>query len=194
MQNINNKNMLYRWQKIMAGIFIGLVLVGFSIPQFSQAQEAETTTNPNVLEATPQNVSNTDFDGAQPNAVEPTAGSAGPSIMKNLQFFGDLLGMKATDPRAILARLVKSALSLLGIIVLVLILWSGLKYMMAGGDEERAKNARSTFVNTLIGLFIILAAYSIVNFVFGALTGAIVPIDNNSAPVSPANPDPVVNP
>ncbi len=193
--------MMSRLKQIIFVSIISLQLVSFFIPQLSRAQVVETTTNPNILEpqapvVDPYTQTTTEYN---PNQVipnnEPAGGSAGGSILRNLWIFGQGLGMSATDPRTILARLIRMALSFVGIIVLVLILWSGLSYMTAGGDEERAANARKTFFNTLIGLVIILMAYSIVTFVLKAFTGTVTTPDPAIVPTQPAiNSDPVVNP
>jgi hypothetical protein len=193
--------MMLRLKRVMICSAVSLQLIGFFIPQLSQAQENGTTTNPNILQPPEDAVedsiaqTSTEFrpDPAVPN-TEPVSGSAGGSMLRNLLIFGQGLGMDAVDPRIILARIIRMALSFIGIIVLVLILWSGLRYMTAGGDEEKAASARKTFFNTLIGLFIILAAYSIVTFVLRAFSASNTSIDPVATPVSPNVSDPVVNP
>ncbi|MBI2436399.1 MAG: hypothetical protein HYV41_01480 [Candidatus Magasanikbacteria bacterium] len=70
----------------------------------------------------------------------------------------------------IVANLINVALSLLGIILLVLILWSGLLWMTSGGDDEKVKKARATLVGAIIGLIIILMSGSIVTFLIDALS------------------------
>lgn len=73
------------------------------------------------------------------------------------------------DPRLIVARLISLAMGFLGIIFLLMILASGFAYMTSGGDDEKVKNAKKIFINAIIGVAIILMAYSIVYFVINTL-------------------------
>lgn len=49
-------------------------------------------------------------------------------------------------------------IGILGLIFLVLIIWDGIKWMMAGGDEEKVTKAKTGIRNRTIGLSIILLA------------------------------------
>ncbi len=95
-----------------------------------------------------------------------------PEILETLKIFGANMGLPDTDPRIIFARLIRSAMGFVGIVMLVMILWSGLLFMTSGGDEDKVKRAKMTFFNAIIGLIIILSAYSIVAFVLQALSAA----------------------
>jgi type IV secretion system pilin len=67
--------------------------------------------------------------------------------------------------RDITAKIIKSMLSLVGIIFLVLIITSGIQWMMAGGNEETITKAKKKITNATIGLAITMLSYSIVYFV-----------------------------
>ncbi|MDD4332660.1 MAG: pilin [Patescibacteria group bacterium] len=73
------------------------------------------------------------------------------------------------DIRVIIAKLIKIMLGLLGIIFIVLIIYSGFKYMTSQGNEEQVKESVNTIKRAVIGLIIILAAYSITQFVTDCL-------------------------
>lgn len=94
----------------------------------------------------------------------------GNDIIKTLRIFGANMGLPNTDPRAIVAQLIRTAMGFLGIIAVIMILISGAKLMISGGEKEKVRQAKSTFFNALIGLFIILSAYSIVAFVLNTLS------------------------
>lgn len=79
------------------------------------------------------------------------------------------LGLPATDIRLIIARIIRAALGLLGIVLLVLFLYGGFLYMTSGGNEEQVASAKKILINATIGLAIILTAYSIVLFVMHIL-------------------------
>jgi len=64
---------------------------------------------------------------------------------------------------------ISAFLGLLGIIFLVLIIYAGYNWMTAQGDEEKVTIAKNTLTRAVIGLIIIVAAYSITYFVFSSL-------------------------
>ena len=69
----------------------------------------------------------------------------------------------------LVARIIRIILSLLAIIFLVLTIVAGFRWMTAAGNEEAVKKAQGTIKTAIIGLVIVLAAYSITYFVFKAL-------------------------
>ena len=70
------------------------------------------------------------------------------------------------------ALVIKGFLSLLGIIFIILIILSGFNWMTSEGDEQKISKAKDTIRTAIIGLFIVIAAYSITYFVFNALPWA----------------------
>ena len=79
--------------------------------------------------------------------------------------YGRFTGLGKRDVRATAATIINILLSLLGIITLGYIIYAGFQWMTAGGNEEKAGEARSTIYSAVIGLIIILTAYGITNFV-----------------------------
>lgn len=71
-------------------------------------------------------------------------------------------------------KVINVALGIIGLVLIVLIVYSGWKWMVAGGNDEQVKAARDTIINAVIGLAIILAAYAITTFVINALIEATV--------------------
>ncbi len=76
-----------------------------------------------------------------------------------------------TSLAGIVATVIKAFLGLLGIIFLILIIYAGYNWMTAQGEEEKVTKAKDTLQRAVIGLIIIIAAYSITYFVFNALPG-----------------------
>lgn len=70
-----------------------------------------------------------------------------------------------------IATIIKTFLGLLGIIFIVLVIWSGYEWMTAGGNEEIVTKSKARLTRAVIGLIIIVSAYSVTYFVFGALDG-----------------------
>ncbi|MFA6547787.1 MAG: LamG-like jellyroll fold domain-containing protein [Candidatus Magasanikbacteria bacterium] len=81
-------------------------------------------------------------------------------------------GLPTTDIRTIVAKIIKAALGLLGIVALCLILYAGYLWMTAGGDDEKVATSKKILINATIGLVIILSAYAIVSFVMNKLVEA----------------------
>lgn len=59
-----------------------------------------------------------------------------------------------------------AALSLVGIIFFIFIIYGGYQWMVGRGNEEDAKKAIETIFASIIGLIIVLFAYAITTFVF----------------------------
>lgn len=66
--------------------------------------------------------------------------------------------------------LVKTFLSLLGIIFIGLIIYAGYNWMIAGGDEAKVTKAKDTIRSAIIGLIIIVASYSIWFFIYNFIS------------------------
>ena len=69
------------------------------------------------------------------------------------------------DPRETVARTIRVALELIGAIFLILTVYAGFLWMTAAGAEEQVAKATGILKMAVIGLIIILAAYSLTNFV-----------------------------
>lgn len=86
--------------------------------------------------------------------------------------YGTAAGLGSKDVRETVAKIIQVALSLLGIVALVIILAGGFQWMTAGGEEEKTTEARKRIVAGIIGLAIILSAFAITRFVFRQLSTA----------------------
>ncbi len=78
-------------------------------------------------------------------------------------------GLVATDPRIIIANVIKIFLGFLGLISVILVMYAGFLWMTAGGDATKIEQSKNIMKNALIGLLIILSAYAIVSFIFRLL-------------------------
>lgn len=76
------------------------------------------------------------------------------------------------DIRYIAARIINIVLTLLGIIFLILLITAGFRYMTAGGNEDQVKASIKQITQAVIGLVIILAAWSITYFIIVRLRAA----------------------
>jgi len=69
----------------------------------------------------------------------------------------------------IIVAIIQVALSLLGIIFLIIIVFAGYSWMTAAGNEEAVKKAQDMIKRAIIGLVIVLMAYTITYFIFNQL-------------------------
>lgn len=69
-------------------------------------------------------------------------------------------------------KVVVLALSFVGIILFIIILYAGFLWMTAGGDTEQVAKAQKWILNSIIGLLIILSAYGISKFVINQMLEA----------------------
>jgi Type IV secretion system pilin len=86
--------------------------------------------------------------------------------------YGADTGLGSTDVRTTVARIIRVALGLLGIVAVAGIVVGGFMYMTAGGNEEKAGQGTKAITAALIGLIIILSAYAIASFVISNLVAA----------------------
>ncbi len=66
----------------------------------------------------------------------------------------------------VVATAITAFLSVLGLIFMLLILYSGYLWMTAGGNAEQVTKARDGIIRSIIGLVIIVSSYAIMHFVF----------------------------
>lgn len=78
-------------------------------------------------------------------------------------------GLPAGSLPSLIARIVQSALLLVGVIALGFIVYGGFRYIMSRGDEREVETAKNTITYAVIGIIVIGLAYAIVTFVVGAL-------------------------
>lgn len=63
---------------------------------------------------------------------------------------GDIIGM---------------VLSFVGVIFLIIIIYSGIMWMTAMGNDQKVEKAKTMVINATIGLIIVFSAYAITNFI-----------------------------
>jgi amino acid transporter len=74
------------------------------------------------------------------------------------------------DPDNLLNQLVGILIAIAGLLFFFMLLFGGIRYMVAGGDPKNAESARKIITNALIGLLIVVGAY-LITTVLGELLG-----------------------
>lgn len=77
---------------------------------------------------------------------------------------------KPTPIPTVAGNIINILLAIGGIIFLLLVVYAGYQYLTAAGDEKKVTTAKQTLANGVIGLILIIAAYSISSFVLEALS------------------------
>lgn len=54
-----------------------------------------------------------------------------------------------------------------GFLAFLFLIWNGIRYITSNGDPKKAETARGGIINSIIGIVIIVAAYSIIKFGVG---------------------------
>jgi len=105
--------------------------------------------------------------------ISPRLVLAADSALQKLEKVGSTDGpyqqMGSVGIGTIAGSAVSVALSLLGVIFLVLMLYAGYNWMIARGEEEKVTKAKDTITRALIGLIIVVGAYAIWRFIFASL-------------------------
>jgi hypothetical protein len=77
----------------------------------------------------------------------------------------------SATPEAIIGRIIKYALGLVGIVFFVLMVYAGFTWMTARGEEKKVKEAEGTIKAAVIGIVIVALAYGITSYVLTNVSG-----------------------
>lgn len=93
-----------------------------------------------------------------------TRGFGGPGgTSEDIPFFGQGIP-------GIIGVLIGVVLSFVGVLFLVLMVYGGVLWMTARGNEQQIEKAKDLIIASIIGLIIVMGAYAVTNFIGGALT------------------------
>ena len=79
---------------------------------------------------------------------------------------------QAPDLPTLVGKIINIFLSILGVLFVVLMVYAGYLWMTSYGDEKKVTKAKSLIIDAVLGLIIILTAYTISTFVVSALIKA----------------------
>lgn len=98
-----------------------------------------------------------------------------PAFAQEVDFesFAETAGFSTTvSITVIIARLIRTAITLVGVVTVAFLVYGGFVWMTSGGDAARLKKAKGIITSAIIGLLLVLASFAIVSFVLGALVTA----------------------
>lgn len=78
---------------------------------------------------------------------------------------------KITDPQGYFATVIgfviNWVLAIVAIIAFIYLIINGVNYITAGGDAEKATKARTGIINAIIGIIVVVIAFTILRFAVG---------------------------
>jgi len=101
-----------------------------------------------------------------------------PNLAKAQIFSPEPTAVNEASERAVggvdlVSRFLIIGLGIAGLIMVVMLLWGTFKFITSQGDESQVNNARGAVINAIIGIVIVLLAYSLVRILTNALTGGV---------------------
>jgi len=77
-------------------------------------------------------------------------------------------------PEAYISRIITIILSVLGVVFLGFIIYGGITWMIAQGNEEKVSKAKELITEAIIGLIIVITAYAITYFILKLTSGSLL--------------------
>lgn len=77
----------------------------------------------------------------------------------------DLKGFDSSKIPGKIGSIIGTVLGYTGTVFFILVVYAGIMWMMAGGNEENIKKAQGILKTAIIGLIIIMSAYAITQFI-----------------------------
>ena len=75
-------------------------------------------------------------------------------------------GSAKQDLPDVITTIINVMLFIAGALAVIMIIYGGIRYITAHGDEKQVKVAKDTIVYSVVGLIIAILAYALVNWVF----------------------------
>lgn len=95
---------------------------------------------------------------------------------KKVNEFAEISGYSTESSGALLDEIIINiitiVLSIVGLVFVILIIYSGFNWMTAGGVEEKVTKAKKTIKSSLIGLIVVMASYAISYFILEFVIGS----------------------
>lgn len=82
--------------------------------------------------------------------------------------------MTNQDPRTVAGDFIMIALSFLGIITVIIILFAGFKWMTSGGNQETVASSKKMLIAGLIGLLIILFSLALTRWLLFSVANEVM--------------------
>ena len=101
-----------------------------------------------------------DINGGLNGAIDPNCAAG------NGQQTGSLFGSGG-----IITNVINIMLFIVGILCVIMIIYSGIRYVTSRGDPKEVEGAKNTLMYAIVGLIIAIVAFALVNWVFTSIGG-----------------------
>lgn len=80
---------------------------------------------------------------------------------------GEKAGYSLTPatPEVLVGRVILIVLGLVGVIFLAFMIWAGIEWMTAQGNDQKVTRAKNKITEAIVGLIIVVAAYAIAYYI-----------------------------
>ena len=102
---------------------------------------------------------------AKEEITQPNAQADALKILTNTGTKANLTTTNSPTTYQIIGSIINWILSLVGILFFGLIIYGGLTWMMAGGNDEKISQASSILRQSILGLIVVVLAFLLTNFV-----------------------------
>ena len=99
----------------------------------------------------------------------PGSASAQVSDGINTATTSEMKGKSIDGDKGLIKTVVNVLLWAVGILSVIMIIFSGFRYITSAGDASKTKSARSTLIYSVVGLIVAIMAWAIVNMVINRL-------------------------
>lgn len=93
----------------------------------------------------------------------------------DFEAFGTATGLGTASLPVVIARIIRAALMVVGIITVCIVVYGGYLYLLSQGEPAKIDKAKAILKNGAIGLVLIFASYTIASFILSSLLGAAGP-------------------
>ena len=109
--------------------------------------------------------------GASVLSTASLSGSASAQISEgiNTATTSEMKGKSIDGDNGLVKTVVNVLLWAVGILSVIMIIFSGFRYITSAGDASKTKSAQSTLTYSVVGLIVAIMAYAIVNMVINRL-------------------------
>lgn len=109
--------------------------------------------------------------GASVLSTASLSGSASAQVSEgiNTATTSEMKGKSIDGDKGLIKTVVNVLLWAVGILSVIMIIFSGFRYITSAGDASKTKSAQSTLMYSVVGLIVAIMAYAIVNMVINRL-------------------------
>lgn len=109
--------------------------------------------------------------GASVLSTASLSGSASAQVSEgiNTATTSEMKGKSIDGDKGLIKTVVNVLLWAVGILSVIMIIFSGFRYITSAGDASKTKSAQSTLIHSVVGLIVAIMAYAIVNMVINRL-------------------------